>query len=267
MRPPNRGPNPAKSAGRALDVVEHLALAPGPQRAVDIARALLLSPSSAHQILRTLMDRGYLICDTASKRYHLSPRVARFAARSGAVCFGPGTLDRLIDAIQQMFDATVTLSAPQGDVMQVIEARRTPTEPANPALGAADMRDGVGVQVPFFGTCTGAAWLSSQSDAVVLALMHKSRRQLGRQARDESRVLESVHRVRRQGYAFGGLLAEDGVSSVAVPLPPDAHGLVLVLAVSAPDAAIEDRAADIAQQIRAQFAAVLGAPQTHGTNS
>jgi DNA-binding IclR family transcriptional regulator len=252
VRAPGLGVTPAKSAGRALELVEHLALAPEPLRAIELARALSLSPSSVHQILRTLMDGGYLIFDAASKRYHLSPRTARFAARASAGGFRPEALEALMGALAEMFAATVTLAAPQGGAMQVIAVRHPQERPAG------EVDEGFGVLVPFFGTCTGAAWLAAQNDDVVRGLMRRSRRDLGRRSHDPAGVLQSVRRVRQQGYAFGGLLADDGMWSVATALPPDPHGLVLVLAVSAPDAAIEERAADIACRMRAQICVHLG---------
>lgn len=245
--------NSTRTVSRVLDVLEQLALAPEALRAVEIARAGDLSPSSAHQILKNLVDAGYLIFDLTSMRYHLSPRMTRLGARISGGYFGSGALARLVHQVRDLSDGSVTLCASQGRFMQVLQNL--------PAPGAAiegSGRDGAGAQVPLFGTCTGAAWLSMQSERLALRIIRQSRRELGRLARDEAGVLESLRRVRSQGYAFGGLLAEEGVSSVAVPLPPAANGVVLVIAVSAPGTWIEARAAELADLIRAQIRACLG---------
>lgn len=250
--------NSTRTVSRVLDVLEHLALAPEPLRAVEIARAGDLSPSTAHQILKNLVDAGYLIFDLTSMRYHLSPRMTRLGARISGGYFGPGALDRLVRRVRDLSGGSVTLCASQGRFMQVLQNL--------PAPGAAlegKGREDMGAQVPFFGTCSGAAWLSVQSERVALRIIRQSRRELGRLARDEAGVLESLRRVRRQGYAFGGLLAGDGISSVAVPLPPAANGVVLVIAVSAPGTWIEARAAELADLIRGQIQACLAeGPQT-----
>jgi DNA-binding IclR family transcriptional regulator len=254
--------NMAKSAVRALDVIEHLAQAQTPQRAIDITRALALSPSSGHQILKTLMDSGYLIFDGASKQYHLSPRITRLGGALSQGYFGPGAIERLMRAVHEAAGGVVVLAASQGAFMQVLELVQ-PEEPAQrPPTASPEPKNDVGAQVPYFGTCTGAAWLSSQSDELVLGVMRRSRRDLGRQAREEGRTLESIRRVRRQGYAYGGLMAEDGVWSVAVPLPPAPNGVVLVLAVSAQNQAFEEKAAEIAAMIRSKIALCLAPAET-----
>jgi DNA-binding IclR family transcriptional regulator len=97
------------------------------------------------------------------------------------------------------------------------------------------------MHTPFFGSCTGAAWLSTQSEATVRKLIHRCRRELGSARIDAEPILESVRQIRQQGYAFGGLMAEQGMLSIAVPLPPAPNGLVLVLAATGPTERIERR--------------------------
>ena len=93
---------------------------------------------------------------------------------------------------------------------------------------------------------------------MILNMVRKSRHELGKSARDELRVLESIRRVRAQDYATGGLWADHGIWSVAVPLPPASNGLVLVVGVSALDQPIE-KSSEIAAMIRAKIALHVGA--------
>ncbi|ART67445.1 transcriptional regulator [Mycobacterium dioxanotrophicus] len=71
---------------RVLDVVELLAR-PGNERLrfSDIVRALDLTQATAHAILTTLCDRGWLIRDPADKAFALGPGLAVVAARTDAV--------------------------------------------------------------------------------------------------------------------------------------------------------------------------------------
>jgi DNA-binding IclR family transcriptional regulator len=232
VRPPGRVYNMAKSAVRALEIVEFIARSAEPIRGVDISRALSISPSSTHQILKSLMDWGYLLFDVESKCYHLSPRVTGLGACFSANYFGPGVLNELLNALQEASGRTISLVASQGSFMQVIECvgpkLHLPPTASSPPVES----DPVGWQLPYFGSSAGAAWLSAQTDAVVLKVFQRSRRELGKLARNEAQVLETLRRVRRQGYAYSGALLEGGSWSVAAPLPPAANGVVLVLGVS-----------------------------------
>ncbi|MGV0810507.1 helix-turn-helix domain-containing protein [Mycolicibacterium boenickei] len=69
-----------------LDVVELLAR-PGNERMrfSDVVGALDLTQATAHAILKTLCDRGWLIRDPADKTFALGPGLAVVAARTDAV--------------------------------------------------------------------------------------------------------------------------------------------------------------------------------------
>jgi DNA-binding IclR family transcriptional regulator len=248
--------NFAKSAVRALDILELLAATQQPMRAIEIARALSLSPSSADQILKTMLDSGYLALDAASKRYHLPARLMRLGVALSTTYFDPQSIENLMRDVQQECGGRVMLAAAQGLFMQLIDVReRQDAVPVSPDQLPA-MK---GLHTPFFGTTTGAAWMSAQSEDTIRRLVQKCRRELGPRADDVDGVLESIRRVRKQGYAFGGLMVDDGWWSVAVPLPPAANGLVLVLVVVNAAPVIETNAAGIAAAMKRCIELHLGA--------
>ena len=71
-----------KSAARAIDIVEHVALQ-GPVNARGIARATGVPESSLSYLLATLVDRGWL-AQSADRTYSSGPALARLAAGSQA---------------------------------------------------------------------------------------------------------------------------------------------------------------------------------------
>jgi len=76
-----RGANSAPTA-RALDVVELLSLPANRQlRFSDVVRELELSQATAHAILKTLTDRGWVNRDPVTKTFNLGPAVSLLAAR------------------------------------------------------------------------------------------------------------------------------------------------------------------------------------------
>ncbi|ULE34459.1 helix-turn-helix domain-containing protein [Mycobacterium sp. IDR2000157661] len=79
-----RGANSAPTE-RVLDVIELLSHPPNAQmRFSDIVRELNLSQATAHAILKTLTDRGWVGRDPVAKTFSLGPTLALIAARLDA---------------------------------------------------------------------------------------------------------------------------------------------------------------------------------------
>jgi DNA-binding IclR family transcriptional regulator len=111
----------------------------------------------------------------------------------------------------------------------------------------------IGNRFPMFGSCMGAAWLSTQTDETVQTAVRLCRRELGRWATNVSYILERVQLVRKQGYAYGGCgsLNDDSRRGVSVPLPPSPEGLVLVIGTYAPPSTFtKTQSAEIARLMK-----------------
>jgi DNA-binding IclR family transcriptional regulator len=243
-----------KSAVRALSILELLVTEGRALRGVEVATALNLSPSSANQLLKTLVDAAYLIFDPVTKRYAPSPRMGRLGGRIAHDYFGYGVIEALLQGVAQATGMRATLCASQGGYMQLLEAV-SPPGPVPPALDASfPVGSAAGVRIPMFGSTVGAAWLSVQDERTVLAAIRLCRRELGREADDVGSILERVDRVRRQGFAFGGISSDDAIRSIGVPLPPSAGGVVLALGVSGSTEAMEQRRDEILAAVREQVA-------------
>lgn len=249
--------NAAKSAIRALDIVELLGRSGRPLRAIEIAGALGLSPSSAHQLLKTMMDSAWLVFDPFTKRYHVSMRLANAGGTLVDAGFGHGAMVRLAADIHRELGKALTISACQGSFMQILDVFEPGQAPVPALHGGREIRqESIGLRVPIFGSCTGAAWLSAQSDETVLATARLCRRALGGQAGDTAQILELVERIREQGYAFGGLSADDSSRAIALPLPPARDGQVLVISVSGPAAEIQQERDAAIATLKAAIATV-----------
>ncbi len=237
-----------KSAVRVLDILEHLTTAARPLRAVEIAASLSLSPSSANQLLKTMVDSAYLIFDPVSKRYCPSPRVARLGADVADDYFGSGVLEALMTAVHRAVGKPVTLSTSQGAFMQLFETIKAGPDIYKQTFFRAHR--GVASRVPLFGSSIGGAWLSTQDDKAITAAIRLCRRELGTEANDIDAILERIERIRKQGYSFGGISADDGIRALAVPLPPARNGVVLVIGTSGVKAEMEAHREDIFRIVR-----------------
>lgn len=258
--------NPTRSAVRALHILELLASAERPLRAVEIAGPLGLSPSSANLLLKAMVDSAYLIFDSSSKRYFPAPRVAKLGVPVTDHYFGAGTIDRLMGVVQEELEPVsimVTLSTCQGAYMQMLDSVRSPrragkVSPYLPKPRATAVEPLVGVRIPLFGSAIGAAWLAAQNERRIRAAIKLCRRELGRAAEEPDAILESVRRVAKQGHAFGGISAHDEVRGLAVALPISRDGIVLVLGTCGQKDEMETRRDQIAETLTRNIGSLLG---------
>jgi len=64
-----------ESVDLVLDLIEHLAAAPGAVGVSDVSRALGISKARAHRHLRALVQRGYARQDAITERYEIGARL------------------------------------------------------------------------------------------------------------------------------------------------------------------------------------------------
>jgi DNA-binding IclR family transcriptional regulator len=254
IKPPGQHYNTAKSAVRALDVLEVLSQSPVPLRAIDIARAIGLSPSSADQILKTLVDTAYLTFDPLTKRYYPSPRLAKLGAWMSSAYFPEGALERLVDDVYRILDRSVHVLTSQGTFMQGVMSVG-PIVPIKDEEWRHVPRLPVGFRVPLFGSSSGAAWLSRQSEATIEACIELCRRELG--PREPARIFQLIEDARRKGYVCGGVSPDNETCGIAFPLPKARNGLTLVMSVAAPIPEIKAKEFEFATVVKQKIAECL----------
>jgi DNA-binding IclR family transcriptional regulator len=249
--------NTAKSAVRALEIVELLCRGGKPLRAYEIAGAIGLSSSSADQLLKTLVDSAYLIFDPDSKCYHFSPRLAQIGAPLVTAYFSDGALRRLMDAVYRDLEQLVHIEmmhvmTSQGTYMQILDERLV--DSPQPSLGQPES---IGMRIPLFGSSSGAAWLATQTDEIVCAAIARCNRELGIWAKEPSRILHAVQRVRTQGFAIGGITVGNDLCGIAVALPKAKSGITLVLTVTAPKFELKEKQTKIVNALNARICEIL----------
>ncbi len=250
--------NNSKSAVRALDIFELFAKFNTPLRAVEIARALNLSPSSTDQILKTMVDSAYVVFDPRSKRYWPSHRAARFANNIARSYFTSDQTDQLLDVLHRKTGERVGLFTAQVPYMQVIQTQNGAAWPiANDGIHNEDTA--LGLRIPLFGSSSGAAWLAAQSDETVEFAMRLGRRELGGLATSSLKIRRNLSRVRERGHALGGGLVE-GTFSISMSLPPCPAGVVLVLSVMGLEAPIVTHRDQLAAEMSHAIKTILVEP-------
>jgi hypothetical protein len=120
LRHPGERRSRSGSATRALDVLELFGTARRPLKAVEVARALGLHPSTANQLLKTMVDSAHLVFDARDKSYLPSPRLAAFAGWI-VETYVDARLSELVAELHAATGMIVTVTTQNDLFMQVIE--------------------------------------------------------------------------------------------------------------------------------------------------
>lgn len=242
----NRQSERVKSGARVIDVLEFLNCLSAPARAVEICRALDLPASSANDLLKTLVDTGFLDFDETTKTYALGLRAAKFGLRLAANYPELTALDDFVQRVANETRESVVVFRWQGhQVKAVMLCPGAAPPPQNICEGAV---------LPVFGTAAGGAVLMSKSHEELreIAVRTFRTRSCGKEI---VAMGDTVHRFREQGFASS--LREDvipGFWAIALPLPVHRRSGTLVLGIGGPLDRFRDNARDLANLARDRIA-------------
>ena len=230
----------SRSATRALDVLEYFGQMRRPLRAVEIARRLILHPSTTNQLLKTMVESAHLTFEAGTKTYLPSPRLTGFSRWMIDAYGGDERLRHMIGQVHSASGEMVTLTTPNDLFMQVIDYAGFDAD--DESLDGAER----GLRVSMFGSAIGAAYLS--------ALPRPELRRLAGRARipesEHAAVLEWMARIRQEGFADGPS-ADGTIWSLAVPLPAASFSVPLVLGLAGPSERVRANLPGLGKILRA----------------
>jgi DNA-binding IclR family transcriptional regulator len=194
---------PAKSAGRALDVLHHFGSKQKPLRATDIAHAFDLSPSSADQLLKTLVELAYLTFNGRTKLYFPSMRLLGFAEMLSSH-YGGERLLRMMSKVQSETNEQVVIVTLCDTTIQLVDS--------------LNFGDSSGMRFELDSTA-GAMLLGQYADKEIREIVERAVL-YHRCSKDRAPALIGTSIAARvAGYASGDSLAVPGCWTLAVPLP------------------------------------------------
>lgn len=219
MKP--QSPAAVKSAARALDMIEHVALH-GPANARAISRATGIPESSLSYLLATLVDRGWLV-QSGDRTYATGPALARIA--TGAP---PPLQERARGMLRDLTGATgetSSLFVRRGDEIEVVDV-----EVSKHILRFTPQK---GLRVPLHSFAAGKALLAALPVRALDAYLDGSARAsfTGETLADAAALRRDLAVSRERGYALSreehtagvigiGMALDDTLSmSVAIPSP------------------------------------------------
>lgn len=222
---PGQGPGGVQSVHRALDLLEVVAARGGTLTIGEIAALTGIPLPTAHRILRTLVDRGYMR-QAPDRRYALGFRLVPLGA-SASTMVGAGTervLGRVVDALGE----TANLAMLDGDRVAYVAQV--------PGKHAMRMFTEVGRRVHPHCTAVGKAVLSAAPEDDVRSLLARTGlpRHTSSTITDIDVFLTQLEEVRARGYALDEGEQEVGVRCLAVRLPGSAVQMGLSISGPAP---------------------------------
>jgi DNA-binding IclR family transcriptional regulator len=239
----------AKTAARALDLLDTLAQAPESLRFTDLVRILGVPRSSLHELLTVLVDRAYVEHKRDSRTYALGIRVwengQAYLRHHDLVRVARPEMERIVQDINE----TVQLAVLDG-IENVYLDKVDCSHPIR-------LQSQVGQRLFAYATGLGKVLLAALPEAECMA-------RLGMRAlpgftpqtiTDRSLLLQELAMVREQGYALDNQEYTPGLCCVAVPIR-DHHGSV-VAAISVAIPIIRAKRAQLAEALSALATASL----------
>lgn len=230
-----------KSAERALRIIE-LLTEDGPLDFPAICGRLELPKSSAHALLATMRDMGFLHLAEASRRYRLGPRIWEAGQAYIDTLDIAGLAEPFMRRVRDQLGETVQLAILDG-IENVYVGKLETDHPLQ-------LVSRLGSRLPAYTTGLGKALLGGLSDTEVLQRLAgvEMRRFTPQTITDPHKLLTELARVRRRGYATDTGEYTAGVYCVAAPIRGP-HGTVAAMSVSIPDVRVTQAVRRTAAQV------------------
>lgn len=231
-----------KSGARVVAVLDLFRQLKSPLRACEISELLNLAPSSTNDLLKTLVEVGYLDFDRKPKTYFPGIRAAMFAQWLANEQPYLPRLEAFANMLRDKSGENVVLFSHQQHQVQVISVTHGEMPPPGNIYEGANL--------PVFGTAAGGA-----------VLMVKTARELDEIARRTFRTKacgravvtmgDIVQKFKRRGYASS--VREDIIPdnwAIALPLPVIAGQQSIVVGLGGPIARVREHEQELAELTR-----------------
>ncbi|OBA72323.1 IclR family transcriptional regulator [Mycobacterium sp. 1554424.7] len=223
---------PIESVDNALKLL--LLLGERPEiRLSEATRYLGVAPSTAHRLLAMLAYRGFVRQDPVSKAYLPGPSLTGVAF----AVFGRLDIQRsaapTMRALSEQLRETIHVGMLDGANVHFVAAVEGPA--------AVRVASRLGRTMPAHCTSTGKVMLAQLAEAELRQLFpnEKLQRVTARSIGSRTELEAELSHIRERGYAINREESEDGVASVAVPIPTRAPGVRLALNAAAPQDRLE----------------------------
>jgi DNA-binding IclR family transcriptional regulator len=196
-------------------------------RVTDAADALGVARSTAHRLLLTLANQGFVQQERNSRSYRAGPSLMEFGFWTASLPEIRTAARPHLEALAQELEETTNLLVLEGDGARFVDSVES--------IRTVRVSGRTGTLLPAFATAGGKALLAALADADARALLSgRLRRMTSVTITNRNELFEELSDIRRLGYAINRGESLDGLHAVAVCIR-DANGFaVAALAASVP---------------------------------
>lgn len=240
---PGERRNLSKSATRALEILDCFARIKRPARAVELGQSLGYQTSSADQLLKTMVDAGYLVFDPKTKLYFPSPRLMAFGAWLEQSYYGEHRLREMMAVIHGETGAAVTLAVRQGEYMQLVDLIQSPELPNIVSVGS---------RIGILNSALGNALLAGWEDGEISRFIRITERRHPNLDDRVQEIQKKISAVRLAGFASTASGIVNGIQnwSIAIRLPKIPADVQLTLGVTGSEQALRPHQETLARVMK-----------------
>ncbi len=236
---------------RMASLLDELAGREGSVHLKTLAHAAGLHASTAHRILTTLIDIGY-VERTRAGQYQLGVRLLQLGNRVRMHVDLRRDALPVMEALRDLVGETVNLCVREGDDVVYIER----------VSGTRNMRVElvIGGRAPLHVTAVGKLFLAEEGDDAVAGFAERTGLPPYTPAsvRDANRLTELIGLAREQGYSTDRQETESGVACLGVPVRDASGRMVAGLSISAPAERLQETWIPALQAAGARLSERLG---------
>jgi DNA-binding IclR family transcriptional regulator len=220
---PTGGMRSVTNALRVLDLIEEEA----GLRVVDVAKELAVANSTAHRLLSTLRDSGYLRQESASGRYEAGPALIRLARRYNAEHNLVRLATQHLETLCANVDETVNL--------QVLAGREVWFLASIEDTHRLRVAQRAGTRSPAYASAGGKVLLARLTDDEIRDLYRSGiEPSTAHSIASVEELIATLRDVRAQGFAINRGELDDDVNAVAMGISDPDGTPIAAVSVAAP---------------------------------
>jgi len=239
-----------RSVSRALRILDVLAETEGGIRVTELGEHTGLNASTAHRLLNTLLEQGYVRQDPESKKYLLGAKSLRLAYAALSHFDIRGESLSLLRQLSEKVHESTNLALLTGDEATYVAQV--------PAARPVQMFTQLGSRVPLYCTGVGKAILANLPESAVAGLLDGELAVFtDTTITDKEQLAAELEAIRTRGYAIDNEEREVGVRCVAAPVFRADGKVVGAVSISGPSARVSsERDEELSQHVLATAVAI-----------
>ena len=217
-----------QSVRKALKILELFAVKPA-WSITEVSEELMYPTSTAHRLMVTLEEAGYIYREHETKKYYLTIKPYLIGSKTGIVNQLEKRAQSVIQFLAQEINESVNISIAQG-IYAVTVLKASPERQFSAVPSIGDKRQ-------LYATAVGKCLLAYNSNGCYDQLMNSQetlQAYTTRTITDRSIITEELKTVRKKGYAVDREEVEEGLTCFGAPIFDEMNHCIAAISISVP---------------------------------